>query len=228
MQINDDGYRAGAWGAKAVTELATIARDREKTKCLLIGAAALGFAVIRKRRLTERILAKAQMLILERVICALAIAIALAATAPLAQAQTVETFFYSYIFSSGDVVSGSFNGTANGNFVDNVSNITVELDGNSFSGPISLTGNISFDALQSYFDLSSSGTPNFFLIYRYGVNFNGASSLANAQFQEMSGSMTHYFPYDAPVQSGNWTLTEVPAPDTSNGGDGSTSITLSP
>jgi hypothetical protein len=45
MVINDGGFRGGASGTTAVTELGTIAREREKTKRMLIGAACLFFAI---------------------------------------------------------------------------------------------------------------------------------------------------------------------------------------
>lgn len=43
-------------------------------------------------------------------------------------------FDFSYTFGSGDVVSGSLSGTQNGNFVDNVSNVSVFFNGNPFIG----------------------------------------------------------------------------------------------
>jgi hypothetical protein len=41
-------------------------------------------------------------------------------------------FNYSYTFSDGHVVSGSFNGVVNGDLVTNLTNITAALDGTSF------------------------------------------------------------------------------------------------
>lgn len=49
----------------------------------------------------------------------------------LAQADT--TYNYSYLFDSGDIASGSFTGTANGNLITNLSNITANLDGIAFN-----------------------------------------------------------------------------------------------
>lgn len=48
-------------------------------------------------------------------------------------AQAGTTYNYNYLFDSGDIVSGSFTGTANGNLITNLSDITVSLDGNSFN-----------------------------------------------------------------------------------------------
>jgi hypothetical protein len=42
-------------------------------------------------------------------------------------------FNYSYTFSDGHIVSGSFNGVVNGDLVTSLTNITAALDGNSFA-----------------------------------------------------------------------------------------------
>jgi hypothetical protein len=137
---------------------------------------------------------------------------------PLATGARADTYDFSYTFASGDVASGSFDGTTVGNFVDNISNITVGLDGNPFPGPISLSGSVSavsFDASQSFFDFTAAaGNPDFFLLFG---SFDG-TSLANAQFQELSGAFTHLFPDDLPIQAANWSLTDVSGSSVPDGG----------
>lgn len=76
-----------------------------------------------------------------------------------------ETFNYSYDFGYGSVISGSFDGTANGNLVTNLSNIKAGINGiayndsgNLFSYSYSYSGGweeegavVSFDGLQNNF-----------------------------------------------------------------------------
>ena len=47
-------------------------------------------------------------------------------------AQASQLFNYSYMFPTGDIVTGSFNGTANGNLINGLSNITASLNGIQF------------------------------------------------------------------------------------------------
>jgi hypothetical protein len=50
-------------------------------------------------------------------------------------APSATTYDYSYTFSTGDVVSGSFVGTATGSGIDNITDVTLILDGQTeFSG----------------------------------------------------------------------------------------------
>lgn len=51
-----------------------------------------------------------------------------------------QIYSYSYSFASGDIVTGSFNGTGNGNLVTGLSNITAELNGTKFNGSPNLFG----------------------------------------------------------------------------------------
>ena len=61
----------------------------------------------------------------------LALFVALGMAASISHA---ESFNYSYSFGSGSVVSGSFEGTASGNLISNLSHITAALNGIEFSG----------------------------------------------------------------------------------------------
>jgi hypothetical protein len=97
------------------------------------------------------------------------------------------TFNFSYIFGNGTAVTGSFDGTANGNLVTGLSNISVELNGKAFAGNGSLVAAafdrdnyswynspvVSFNGLESNFgfangDINSSYT-NVFLIIPYAT-----------------------------------------------------------
>lgn len=52
------------------------------------------------------------------------------------RSASADTFNYSYLFDSGLLVTGSFTGTANGDFVDNVADVTLFYDGVAVSGPL--------------------------------------------------------------------------------------------
>lgn len=51
-----------------------------------------------------------------------------------------DQFDFSYTFASGDIVTGSLDGTVSGDLITNISNVSVSLDGNAFSGPLYAEG----------------------------------------------------------------------------------------
>ncbi len=63
----------------------------------------------------------------------------------LASSAHAAMFNYSFTGDNGGVVTGTFNGTANGNLITNLSNITANLNGNAFNGSGNLFGS-SYDA----------------------------------------------------------------------------------
>jgi len=50
-----------------------------------------------------------------------------------AQADITYDYVYNYTFNNGEIVSGSFTGSENGNLITNLSNITARLNGNEFT-----------------------------------------------------------------------------------------------
>lgn len=100
--------------------------------------------------------------------------------ASAAQASTI--FNYSFTGSDGDVVSGSFSGTANGNLITDLSNITASLNGVAFAGSGNLFGSslnksswnwqsggavASFDGLQNNFLFINADYPNSYAFSNY-------------------------------------------------------------
>jgi hypothetical protein len=131
------------------------------------------------------------------------------------------TFDYSYTFGSGDVVSGSFTGTASGNLVTNLSNITASFDGTPLRGNGSLfnasydpsTGTWTADAGVASFD----GTKNDFLFIdsHYPIDFQFTN-----YFYSISAVNTVIFtgPHNAAdnsVIASSWKLTSA-VPETDN------------
>jgi hypothetical protein len=157
----------------------------------------------------------------------LLIAVALFATlSGVAQADSV--FDFSYTFTDGLVLTGSLEGTQSGQFVTNISNVSVTLAGTTFSGTL-LGG--TFDQTTNAFDfnkapvVSFNGAQNNFVFsdandttlssasnYFYFVNGNTPLNISN---QEIVAGTTHVLinsaDFDSPG-SGTWTLTPVPLP----------------
>lgn len=128
-----------------------------------------------------------------------------AAASALLAASTVHatTYDFSYHFLNGEVVSGSFDGTASGNLVDHVSNIAFSINGIAVSGPINarnstFTGNAEF---------SFNGLANNFLLFDSSLKNILLSGPSNGAFftNVMNYSSTHgayaegpaYVPYAA-------------------------------
>lgn len=64
----------------------------------------------------------------------LAVFAAFCAAAVSAQATT---YHFSYNFSNGDTIAGSFDGTANGDLISGLSNISLSFNGSAFPGTVS-------------------------------------------------------------------------------------------
>jgi len=142
-----------------------------------------------------------------------------------------DLFNYSYTFTDGSIVSGSFSGTANGLFIDNVSNVSASFNGAPFAGSpnlfsvhYSLTDGwqntvqptVSFDGnLNSFMFIDSDyptdfGYTNFF----YLVNVEDESSVAvGTDISVLAIESSSNGTYD----SSHWSVTAVnavPEPET--------------
>lgn len=139
-------------------------------------------------------------------------------------AAQATTFNFSYSFTDGNKVTGSFDGTANGNLVTGLSHISVSLNGNAFSGSGSLSAYsfdiqksewtenavVSFDGLHSNFGFSD-GHPNdkgdIFLLIPYDKSTTEVAQLILAG----GGDSTDF---GGDIVAANWTVTAVPEPET--------------
>ena len=148
------------------------------------------------------------------------------------------TFDYSYAFVgtyanaggnlSGHVITGSLDGDLNGNFVDNVANVSVFFDGTAMTGTAfsggynQITGwsgpaIVSFDAALNNFGFFNSD--NFNGIYNYTAYFymiKGSVSQAEAYNRSIN-----LYVGDYPVSAANWSVTartsgSQPVPDGGN------------
>jgi hypothetical protein len=143
---------------------------------------------------------------------ALALALGLSAVSACA-----DTFRFSYLFGDGLTVTGNFGGVANGNFVENVSGVSVyfnatampgsvftaQFDGASYlSGPV-----ISFNALQNNFVFANSDLTN------GDFGFDSIFYMMNASVYSdtaVAFSTLGYASQDDPTMRANWSLVQTP------------------
>ncbi len=143
------------------------------------------------------------------------IAVVLATTAAKA-----ESFEYSYTFLNGSVIAGSFEGTANGNLVTNLSHITASLNGHVYNG----SGNL----LGSFLDIGASTSSGFAWVPGAAVvSFNGQQNnfLFNDGISPYSGFTNYVYIASESIfayistglyqqdnyNASRWTLTSVSA-----------------
>jgi hypothetical protein len=103
-------------------------------------------------------------------------ALALGCSAPLSAA----TFDFTYVFGTGETATGSFDGTQNGNIVEDISNISLVLNGVAIAGPLQATafqpgwaGNavVGFSVNDSNFIFTDRDPPPFDGNYQPGDHF---------------------------------------------------------
>ncbi len=145
-----------------------------------------------------------------------------------------DLFDFSYKFASGDIVAGSLEGTQNGIFVENISNVSVLWNGNQFAGPLnqfyynsgccfsSGPAIVSFDANFNSFAFSDGTATNLFdatnffammadngpwdsAVVKIGDNYSSDVSYNGAQYISPE--------IQGPFDASNWTLTPVPEPE---------------
>ncbi len=146
-------------------------------------------------------------------------AFACAVALSLAGAAHAKTFDLTYTFASGDVISGTVDGTLDGSFVDNLHAINLTFDGSAFTGTIAAqtwdptqsgfsaeAPRLSFDAASNEIVfLSSDGTYSFGLI-NDAANFGGQIVFAtNLDSLDHSGA--------SDLGTGTWSLTAAPIPE---------------
>ncbi len=138
-----------------------------------------------------------------------------------AGAAEATTYQYSYTLLSGGVVSGSFDGTANGNLITGLSNFTVFIDGVGFNN----NGNLyTYDshANAAYATVSFDGKATDLLVTDVDLyNGNYSYILALAPF---NGGATDAINYNTPLGNGGegngdysaarWSVSAVPEPAT--------------
>jgi len=141
-----------------------------------------------------------------------------------------DLFNFTYTFHDGSFVSGSLVGDANGQFVDNVSNVSMSLNGNSFAGSPNLYS-LSYDASHGWQNtnpakVSFDGSLNNFLFIDsdYPVNATYTNYFQFVSFQGIAEAYSSPLGADVfdsggnPIDPSRWSLanvtTPIPEPET--------------
>ena len=147
-------------------------------------------------------------------------ALACAALLSAAGAARAATFDISYTFASGDTLAGTVQGTLNGTFIDNLSNIALAYDGDVFGGTLSAAA---WDPVNSRIDaasaarISTDASLNEFVItgstgdYEF-LFVNDDASIGSAVFAADDLLATDNAAFEAPV-AGNWVVAAAPVPE---------------
>jgi hypothetical protein len=144
-------------------------------------------------------------------------------------AANADTYDFSYTFNDSQVVTGSLSGTLVGQFIDNISNIQVSLNGTQFSGslysaawnPVTLNWDstpavVSTNAALNNFIFADSnvaggdlGASNYFM-FTNDPTYGSVAFAVNTNNGMVALDGTSY---GAPAtNAANWSLTEVAAP----------------
>lgn len=119
------------------------------------------------------------------------------------------TYDYSYEFSDGTVVSGTLDGTQNGNFVEGISNVSVSVNGTEVIAS-AYTAQWSGTGWTGVPIVSFDGSANNFLFR------NGQSGFPYFHIVESRADLSHPFMVEALIPQ-NWSLSEAttssPVPD---------------
>jgi hypothetical protein len=144
----------------------------------------------------------------------MAAALLTALTVGVAQADTVYDF--SYIFTDGTTLTGSLDGTLNGSFVTNISNVEVSFGGSSFSGTL-VGGSFDGAAFQTGGPVvSTNGALNNFIFADGDLNQGTATNyfFFNSTLGVLAANL-NVNPNNTPsdfTANGSWKLTAAPVP----------------
>jgi hypothetical protein len=134
-----------------------------------------------------------------------------------ATAANAATYAFSYHFLNGESVSGSFDGTATGNLVSNVSNVAFSINGSAIGGAINADDSsfsgaavFSFNGLANNFLLYDSTFQHVLLSAAFGDNVTNVINYATPLVAYAEGPGVDVVPYSA----ARWNLAAVPEPAT--------------
>lgn len=149
----------------------------------------------------------------------------IAATAALALSLQASAglFEFSYIMSDGTSVTGTLTGDANGQYIENVADVTVQFDGQNIANYLydvaytsnhgwdnSIDGIVSFDANLNNFLFIDSNYPSdySYTTYFYMINYGSGESQSYAYSRDLGHSSSSY-----PIDAGAWSISQVDVPE---------------
>jgi len=140
--------------------------------------------------------------------------LACAAALSVAASAQAATFDVSYVFGSGDTITGTVDGTLAGSFIENLSNIQLSFDGQAFGAVTAQTWDPASEAFSlAPVRLSTDASLNQFVINGSSLSFGFIND--DAQFGQEVFAVdldSGYVAFDAPA-SGVWSIAAAPVPE---------------
>lgn len=152
--------------------------------------------------------------------------LACAAGLSVAASANAATFDFSYTFGDAQTVTGTLTGTADGSFVDNVSNVTLSFDGVAVAGNLFATTwdtatstfdaskpvRLSSDASLNNFIFSDTATPQTSGATTLFEMLNDNNPLVGGQLVYAANFNNGSLAFDTPATA-SWSLTAAPVPE---------------
>jgi hypothetical protein len=141
-------------------------------------------------------------------------------------AAHASTYDFSYTFADGLALTGSLQGTLNGAVVNDISNVSVTFNGNTFTGPLfagtfnAATNSydyspgaaiVSTNAAQNNFIFADSNDPQGNNVTNWFSFLNGATPSDQQVTAANTNVLTNNADFDSPG-TGQWSLTAAPVP----------------
>jgi len=138
-----------------------------------------------------------------------------------AAASGATVYNFAYTFGDGQTASGSFTGTASGDLIENITPLSLTINGSAIPGPLYLNWNlntpgpvISTDVTQNNFVFQTGPVPSpgdtpgptDFLMATFFPNTPSAIVVANI-------SVNYPIDFDFGVNPANWSVTPAAAPE---------------
>lgn len=154
-------------------------------------------------------------------------ALALSALVGMSLGANAALFNYSYTFNDGNQVTGTLTGDANGLYIENVDNVTVQFNGSNItSGSIwdvaydenygwrnDINAIVSFDANLNNFLFIDSNYPD---DYSYGAYFYMVNASSFSQSYVYSTQLGGQQAYEYTTPNSSWSITSADVPEPSS------------
>lgn len=154
---------------------------------------------------------------------------ALAVTALLSMPLGAQAalFNFSYTFNDGNQVAGTLTGNANGLYIDNVENVTVQFNGSNISSGAlwdvaydenygwrnDIDSIVSFDGSLNNFLFINSNYPS---DYGYSAYFLMVNTASWSQAAAYNSNQNYVSTYDYPAANNSWSITSADVPEPSS------------
>ncbi len=141
-------------------------------------------------------------------------ALACAAVLSAAGSAQAATFDISYVFGSGDTITGTVDGTLNGSSIENLSNFHLSFDGQAFGAVTALTWDPTIEDFNAApVRLSTDASLNQFVISDSTLSFGFINDDAQFGQEVFAGNLdSGHVAFDAPANA-SWSIAAAPVPE---------------